>query len=64
MDIGSTQKVILYDLMMLRIDDGIQSKGLDRLIRRMKATMDERDVRFVDSLIEETCRCSGILDKM
>ena len=55
-EISTMQKSELYDLLMLKAEnekDGIDTKGLDKLINKKKAVMAAEDVAYVEKIIGE-----------
>jgi len=53
----TVQKTALYDLLKLRIDNKKSridlEQGIDELINKMEATMDQEDVAYVEKKIAE-----------
>ena len=56
-EIRTNQKSMLFDILIARRDDhaeGIKSKNLDRLMRKMIAAMEQEDVVWVEKQVAET----------
>ena len=56
MEIRTTQKAVLFDLLALKKDNveaGVYVQGLDKLIVKMEATMEAEDVAWVEKKIGE-----------
>jgi hypothetical protein len=58
MEIRILQKNTLHDLLVLKMEmesenDGVNLKGLNRLINKTKTLMEQEDIAFVEKMISE-----------
>jgi len=52
-EIRTTQKAFLFDLLKAKADSGNAEKALNSLITKMEAIMEEEDVAYVEKKIAE-----------
>jgi len=52
-EIRTTQKAFLFDLLKAKIDSNDAEKALNSLITKMEAIMEEEDVAYVEKKIAE-----------